>query len=425
MVLVGTYTIIDGFFIGAVAGDDGLNSITIAWPVVAIVTAIGTGLGLGGAVIINSLRGENRIEDAEKAKKTTLILLFLVGAICSAVLTPLSPYIMDGINALMPSNSNIIEYAKNYSFVISVGSLFQIVGAGMVVLHRNEGKNMLSMIYTIAGLALHVGLDFLFVNVCDKSFILYGVAIATVAAQVLIMVLGLFTFRVKKGVGGYFTFGKKIGKASIAPIGLNFVPSAVLFFTTVFANNVEGGGVAAVAAYAVMMYAVYTYDYVFQGVVDGAQPIFSYAESAGDKALNKKTVKTVLIILSALSILFAVLTPLMIWLLPMAFGLSAEGKEMMFLGMIIYATSYPFKAGIKFICSYCYSCQKTLVSNIVTYLDPVAFTTLCLFLCSTWWGVNGVWIALPVSQVLVFGIGLALMLLLGKKKPKRQKKENK
>ena len=42
MVLVGTYTNIDGFFIGNAAGDDGLAAINIVWPIVAFITALGT-----------------------------------------------------------------------------------------------------------------------------------------------------------------------------------------------------------------------------------------------------------------------------------------------------------------------------------------------------------------------------------------------
>ena len=48
MVLVGAYTNIDGLFIGNAAGDDGIAAINIVWPIVAFITSLGTGIGVGG-----------------------------------------------------------------------------------------------------------------------------------------------------------------------------------------------------------------------------------------------------------------------------------------------------------------------------------------------------------------------------------------
>ena len=46
----------------------------------------------------------------------------------------------------------------------------------------------------------------------------------------------------------------------------------------------------AVSAYAAMSYAVYTFDYIFQGMCDGIQPIISYCRGAGDSAQERRAV---------------------------------------------------------------------------------------------------------------------------------------
>ena len=79
MVIVGTYTNIDGLFIGNRAGDDGLAAINIAWPIVAFITSVGTGLGIGASVVINGLRGKNEALLAERAKTSALWLLLAAG----------------------------------------------------------------------------------------------------------------------------------------------------------------------------------------------------------------------------------------------------------------------------------------------------------------------------------------------------------
>ena len=72
MVLVGTYTNIDGFFIGNVTGDDGLAAINIVWPIVAFITSLGTGLGIGGSVMLNTYRGTGDEQGAKRVKSTDI-----------------------------------------------------------------------------------------------------------------------------------------------------------------------------------------------------------------------------------------------------------------------------------------------------------------------------------------------------------------
>ena len=60
--LSGLYTIVDGFFIGQSLGDLGLAAITLAYPAAALLQAVGTGIGLAGAIRCTICRraGKNR-----------------------------------------------------------------------------------------------------------------------------------------------------------------------------------------------------------------------------------------------------------------------------------------------------------------------------------------------------------------------------
>ena len=50
--LSGVYAIVDGFFIGNSIGDLGLSAVNIAYPIVAVIQALGTGIGMGGAIYL-------------------------------------------------------------------------------------------------------------------------------------------------------------------------------------------------------------------------------------------------------------------------------------------------------------------------------------------------------------------------------------
>ena len=53
--LSGVYAIADGFFVGNALGDEALAAINIAYPLTAFLQAVGTGIGMGGAIQYLSL----------------------------------------------------------------------------------------------------------------------------------------------------------------------------------------------------------------------------------------------------------------------------------------------------------------------------------------------------------------------------------
>ena len=201
---------------------------------------------------------------------------------------------------------------------------------------------------------------------------------------------------------------KEILKNSIAPFGVNFAPSAALLFTNFFA--LASGGTAAVSAYAVMSYVSYTFDYVYQGVCDGIQPVLSYYEGARDEAGKKYSLRTVVIILSACSVAFVALTPLAIAFMPKVFATSAEAEAMMRTGFWIYAISYPFKAAARFGCSYFYSVGGVKTANALTYTESLLVTPLAL-LSLSFAGINGVWAALPSAQIVMCLILVVILIV--------------
>ena len=401
MVLVGTYTNIDGFFIGNAAGDDGLAAINIVWPIVAFITALGTGIGVGGSVILNNLRGASCDKKAEQVKKTLIAVLAAVGIAVSILFTAIyKPVLM-----LMGAKGTVLEYAKNYSLIICVGAVFQIMGAGLIVLLRNENKTYLSMLFTILGLIVHIILDILLVN----KYKLYGVAFSTVTSQIAIMIPGILSVKLEKGIHICKKYAFDMLRRATAPFGVNFVSSVVLLFTNFFA--LKEGGTAAVSAYAVMSYAVYTFDYIFQGVCDGIQPVVSYCCGAKDKKGEKRAMKCAAVILALFSLFCILLTPALIRVMPGLFSVSDEAEKMMISGFIIYGLSYPFKAAVKYMCSYYYAIGRTSLSNSLTYLDPLFLTPMFLITLPRIFGMNGIWLAMTLSQVILSVIGLITMFI--------------
>ena len=407
MVIVGTYTNIDGLFIGNTVGDPGLAAINIVWPIVAFITSLGTGIGVGGSVIMSSLRGSGEDKDAERVKGTTLRLLICAGLLIGAIFTLLHRPLL----RMMGADGEVFTYAADYALIVSSGAVFQVLGSGLIAILRNEGQTYRAMLYSLLGLVVHILLDM----ALTSRYLLLGVAVSTVVSQLIIAAACMISLT-RHGAGIIRSasrgFVPRILKASAAPLGINFVPSVVLLFTNSFALSV--GGVAAVSAYAVMSYAVYTFDYIFQGVCDGAQPVISYCRGSGDIRGQRRAALCAAKVIAVCAIGFSALTPLMICFLPKLFSVSAEAGQMMRRGLMIYSIAYPFKAAAKFICSYFYAVDEQRISSLLIYLDPLLLTPLSLALL-TRLGADGLWWSLTATQLILTLASAAALIRRGRK----------
>jgi Na+-driven multidrug efflux pump len=266
-------------------------------------------------------------------------------------------------------------------------------------------------------LTVHILLDILLVD----KYKLSGVAISTVVSQAVIMALCLVALREKKELSTVAANARIKGLqkllqgvekryilpilgASTSPFGINFVPSIVLLLTNYFA--LEVGDTAGVSAYAVMSYAVYTFDYIYQGICDGVQPVLSYCHGANDKDGEKKALKYSATLLVVFTVCFILLTPALISVMPKLFAVSSTAQAMMTSGFIFYAIAYPFKAVVKFVCSYYYAVGQTKPSNLLIYADPLLFTPLFLIVLPIFWGMDGIWLAMTFAQICVAVFGL-------------------
>lgn len=78
--LSGVYAIVDGFFVGNSLGDVGLSAVNIAYPIVAFIQAVGTGIGMGGAIYYSINKAEKKEKEARMftAGANWLMIIFSV-----------------------------------------------------------------------------------------------------------------------------------------------------------------------------------------------------------------------------------------------------------------------------------------------------------------------------------------------------------
>ena len=86
-------------FVGRAAGDTGLAAVNLAWPLVAVITATGIGIGSGGSVLFSNLAGKDEKQESEKTYHLTVCLLVGVGILLSVILFLTYPILLQVLGA--------------------------------------------------------------------------------------------------------------------------------------------------------------------------------------------------------------------------------------------------------------------------------------------------------------------------------------
>ena len=389
--LSGVYAIVDGFFVGNSVGDSGLSAINIAFPVVALIQAVGTGFGMGGAVYYSISRAEKKEQDAREFVAGTMWLLITASIVMTVVFCLLTrPVLL----LLGTGTGELLTLGEDYLFVISLGTFLQIFGVGLVPLIRNNGGATFAMITMIAGFVTNIILDWLFVWVYEWS--MTGAALATVIGQAVTMAGG-FAYLIRKKqlsfripLNCFSGRAKSITKIGIAPFGLTLTPNISLILINRFSASY--GGEEAIAVYACISYVISVVYLILPGVGDGSQPLMSqyYGEKEEEKLKKVRNFAYgFAMILSAAGVLLLFVTR---WDVGALFGASDAVTRGVAQVFPIFLLAIPFIAVNRITTAGFYATEKTTYAYILTYAEPVTMFVLLLILplfggqLMIWWG---------------------------------------
>ena len=404
--LSGVYAIVDGYFVGNRLGDAGLSAINIAYPIVAFIQAAGTGLGMGGAIRFSIFRAQGR---DDKAREFTAAANWLMLA-ASALLTAVIMLCASPLLRMLGASGDMLALAEQYIFVVTLGTVLQIFGTGLVPLIRNIGNSSFAMIAMVAGFVTNITLDYLFVWVLDHG--VAGAAIATVVGQGVTMVFAIaylirkkqFSFKIS--LDRFLSAAASVIRIGIAPFGLAMSPNISLMIINKF--SAIYGGEAAVACYACIAYILCILDLVLQGVGDGSQPLISKHYGASDFPRMKATRAFAYAFALALSaiggmLMFAGRAQFGLW-----FGTSAQVNAEVARIMPIFLVSVPFVAVTRITTSAFYASERTSLSYILTFAEPVFMLALMLILPPLLGGQIMIWWSTVLARILSAALALLL-----------------
>ena len=402
--LSGVYTIVDGFFIGQSLGDIGLAAITLGYPVSALVGAIGTGIGLSGAIRFTILNAQGEAKKRQECFTGTTVLMLLASVLLTALLFWLAQPIMRLLGAQGEALALSVEYVR----IIALGALFQLLATGFVPFIRNMGGASFAMVAMILGFVTNIILNYTFVWVTGWG--MAGAALATIIGQAVTMLASLLFFAVKKCAvrlpvwGELCVLWREVLKVALSPFGLTFSPIITMLFMNRFL--LLYGNEQSVAVYGCIGYITSIIYLLLQGVGDGSQPLISayYGENDHPSVQYTRTLayRTAAVI--------TVVCMVGVWLarakVGILFGASAEANTGVARYLPFFLATLLFLAFVRITTSFFYATEKTTLSYVLVYAEPVC-TLLALLLLPLALKLTGVWLAVPLAQVVTFVIALA------------------
>ena len=405
--LMSMYAIVDGIFVGQKIGDSGLAAINITWPITSFLQSIGTAFGLAGGIYIQKLKGKEELK-SNQIKLTTIVIILILGVFFGLMFYFLRTPLLWSLGATGTSYTYAVQYLK----IILMGSVFQMLGVGLLPLLKNSNKVKIAACASLMSVFTNLGLDYLFIFVADMD--LAGAALASVLAQVISSIICLTAyFKELKGISFKKEDILELAKTSIAPFILAFSYSIVIIITNLVCKSY--GGDEAVAAYTLLSYLSYILIALACAVGDSIQPLFSYNQVQHEYKENKK----MLMICFSISFFICLCVSITMYLCKKQLGdlynLSNVASKYYNDGLIYYVIGALFVSFIKVAASYFYAIDAKIFANIIVFLEPFVLTPIGFLLFCFSFKLYGVWVAYIFVQATLFIVSASLVVIKEKK----------
>lgn len=391
---------------GNTIGDAGLSAINIAYPIVAVLQALGTGIGMGGAVYYSINIAEKKEKRAKEYIATSWWLLILTSIIVTVVIY----FLVSNMLSLLGAEGVILANATDYIKIIAFGAILQVLGTGLIPFMRNYGGSFWSMFAMMGGFITNIFLDFVLVWINGMG--MKGAAAATIIGQgvtvtvAIIYELCMKKFYVKVSFAGAKKICGSIFKVGLAPFGLVLTPNISLVFINRFSASY--GGEKAIATYACVSYIICIIYLILQGVGDGSQPLMSRYYGEDDKESLKGIQKMAYIFAVILAVVGGIIMFAGRSYIGILFGSSVEVNNEIAKIVPIFLVSLPFVAITRISTASFYATEKSVLSYILTFIEPILMLVFMLILPPLFGGQIMIWWSAVFARIVAAVLALVL-----------------
>ena len=407
MLSVSVYILADTLFIANGIGAHALAALNFAIPIFGITSGFGLMLGIGGATKYAILKSQNEMVKAQQVFSNTALITFAV----SAAFFISGLFFADNVATIMGTGEEVFEMTRTYLQVILMFAPLFMVNHLLTCFIRNDGFPMLAMLGMISSSFSNIALDYLFIIVLEMG--MFGAALATGVGSIIGFCV-LMTFFVRKKNSFYLTaitkckLSAKVVK-DVFSTGFPSLLGESSFGFIMIAFNIiifDLKGSMGVAAFGIIANIALVVISVHVGIGQGTQPLISKYHGLN----NTENIKLIMRYATTLSLTISVVVYATMFLgahsvaslfnneqNPLLQEIAVEGMRIYFVGSIF--------TGLNIIMSFYFTSREKLrPAHITSVLRGFMVIIPLAFLLSSAMGMVGVWAALPLAEIVVFGI---------------------
>ena len=404
------YNMVDSIFIGQGVGPYAISGLALTFPLMNLAAAFGTLVGVGASTLLSVLLGQKNYEVARRVLGNVVILNVIIGSVFSA----LALIFLDPILYFFGASEQTISYARDYMVIILIGNIITHIYFGLNSLLRSSGHPKQAMAATILTVLLNAVLDPIFIFGLDWG--IRGAAIATVLAQCVSLAWIVHRFLNRQELihfeKGQFRLDWQIAKKSLsiglAPFLMNFVSCFIVIFLN--QSLKKYGGDLAIGAYGIVNRVAFLFLMICMGLTQGMQPIAGYNFGAKQydrvKEVLRKTIGYAVMVM-CLGFVVCELFPVTVVSI---FTNDEQLLQNAAVGLRVVMMAFPL-VGVQVVISNFFQSLGFAGRAIFLSLSrQLLFLLPALIALPLIYGIQGVWMSLPVSDAISCVVAVVLLL---------------
>ncbi|MDR0553810.1 MAG: MATE family efflux transporter [Treponema sp.] len=412
MLISALYNMADTYFVGSL-GTSAVAAVGIAFPLMAIIQAMGFFFGQGSGNYMSRALGARETEPASRMAATGLV----TGFFCMALIAVSGLVFLEPLVAGLGATPTISPYAKEYLLFILLASPWMVAATVLNQQLRFQGSASVAMVGMISGAALNIFLDPLFIFVFHLG--IKGASAATMVSQIVSFII-LFTYGCSRQGNIAINFRHfSPSRSRYIEMFRGGVPAllrqGLMSLSTILINHFAGVyGDAAIAAISITNRLFMFANSIMLGFGQGFQPVCGFNYGAKQYGRVKKAfwfcVRVAASGLLIIAVLMAIFAPHII-----AF-FRRDDPEVIRIGTVglrLHCITMPFAAWIVMCNMMTQTMGKAVYASVNAVSRQGLFLLPSLFFFTRFvnLGLLGIQLSLPVADIMGFILAIPIAVI--------------